>query len=73
MKTMKVKLLKDASEDKLRRLFEKHARYHRDFPADSKYSIRIGSGPALFSGDTKDLFEKFARVAKESTLRLDEM
>ena len=56
---MTLEKLRTLDDAKLLIAFGKLARYHRDAPEDSRYSVRIGCGRAILSGDTADLFAKF--------------
>lgn len=51
--------LQQLTPDQLHKYFLDNAKYHKENPENSQYSIRIGTDRALFSHDTHELFEKF--------------
>lgn len=53
------------SDDRLFRYFANNARYHRDAPVGSRYSIRLGSR-SLFSDDTADLRKQFCAAVRQA-------
>lgn len=56
--------LQKLTDAELLKWFGRNAKYHPTFPVGSQYSFRIGTGLAVFSSDTKDLFQKLQAIVR---------